>query len=67
MNKKNLLIAVSLIICLSLSTFAFAKALKVNTVQAVSITNYVGTDIVRYDLGDTECFTNSTGLFCIKK
>ena len=37
--------------------------------QVKTITQYTGANIVRYDLGDTECFVESTNhsMFCMRK
>lgn len=41
--------------------------IKVETVK--TITQYTGASISRYDLGDTECFVESTShsMFCMRK
>lgn len=37
--------------------------------QVKTITQYAGANIARYDLGDTECFVESTShsMFCMRK
>lgn len=64
---KNLFIILGLICCAVLGYAAAKLEIKVEAVK--SITNYAMSDIVRYDLGDTECFVEnqSRSLFCIRK
>ena len=46
-----------------------AAEFQIKTEQLKTITQYVGAPITRYDLGDTECFveTTSHALFCMRK
>ena len=46
-----------------------AAEFQIKMAQVKMITQYVGAPIARYDLGDTECFieTTSHALFCIRK
>ena len=43
--------------------------IQIKTAQVKTITQYVGSSISRYDLGDTECFVELTNhsMFCLKK
>lgn len=46
-----------------------AAQLQIKIEQVKVVTQYVGAPISRYDLGDTECFVESTShsLFCMRK
>lgn len=46
-----------------------AAQLQIKMEQVKVITQYVGAPISRYDLGDTECFVESTShsMFCMRK
>ena len=46
-----------------------AAQIQIKMEQVKTITQYVGVSISRYDLGDTECFVESTShsMFCIRK
>lgn len=46
-----------------------AAQIQIKMEQVKTITQYAGANIVRYDLGDTECFVESTNhsMFCIRK
>ena len=46
-----------------------AAQFQIKMEQVKVITQYMGAPIVRYDLGDTECFveTTSHSLFCLRK
>ncbi len=46
-----------------------AAQIKIQVAQVKSITQYVGAPISRYDLGDTDCFVETTNhsLFCVRK
>lgn len=63
---------VYMILVLLFSAFAIGYAaaeLQIKMAQTKSITQYIGAPIARYDLGDTECFveTSSHALFCLRK
>lgn len=46
-----------------------AAQIQIKMEQVKTITQYAGTNIARYDLGDTECFVESTShsMFCLRK
>ena len=46
-----------------------AAQIQIKMEQVKTITQYVGAPISRYDLGDTECFVESTShsMFCMRK
>ncbi len=46
-----------------------AAQIQIKMEQVKTITQYVGASISRYDLGDTECFVESTShsMFCFRK
>ena len=46
-----------------------AAQIQIKMEQVKTITQYVGANIARYDLGDTECFVESTthSMFCMRK
>ena len=46
-----------------------AAQIQIKMEQVKTITQYVGASISRYDLGDTECFVESTShsMFCLRK
>jgi len=46
-----------------------AAQIQIKMEQVKTITQYVGASISRYDLGDTECFVESTShsMFCMRK
>ena len=46
-----------------------AAQIQIKMEQVKTITQYAGVNIARYDLGDTECFVESTShsMFCLRK
>ena len=46
-----------------------AAQIQIKMEQVKTITQYAGAPISRYDLGDTECFVESTShsMFCLRK
>ena len=46
-----------------------AAQMQIKMEQVKTITQYAGAPISRYDLGDTECFVESTShsMFCMRK
>ena len=46
-----------------------AAQIQIKMEQVKTITQYVGANIARYNLGDTECFVESTShsMFCMRK
>ena len=46
-----------------------AAQIQIKMEQVKTITQYAGANITRYDLGDTECFVESTShsMFCMRK
>lgn len=46
-----------------------AAQIQIKMEQVKTITQYAGANIARYDLGDTECFVESTShsMFCMMK
>lgn len=46
-----------------------AAQIQIKMEQVKTITQYAGASISRYDLGDTECFVESTShsMFCMRK
>ena len=46
-----------------------AAQIQIKMEQVKTITQYAGANITRYDLGDTECFVESTShsMFCLRK
>lgn len=46
-----------------------AAQIQIKMEQVKTITQYAGAPIARYDLGDTECFVESTNhsMFCLRK
>lgn len=46
-----------------------AAQIQIKIEQVKTITQYAGANIARYDLGDTECFveTTSHSMFCMRK
>ena len=46
-----------------------AAQIQIKMEQVKTITQYAGANIARYDLGDTECFVESTShsMFCMRK
>ena len=46
-----------------------AAQIQIKMEQVKTITQYAGANIARYDLGDTECFVESTShsMFCLRK
>lgn len=46
-----------------------AAQIQIKMEQVKTITQYAGANIARYDLGDTECFVESTShsIFCVRK
>jgi hypothetical protein len=46
-----------------------AAQIQIKMEQVKTITQYAGASISRYDLGDTECFVESTShsIFCVRK
>lgn len=65
---KKLLVII-LLMSLGAITYAAIENIKMKTEYVKSVTHYVGSNINKYDLGDTECFieANAYNLFCIKK
>ena len=46
-----------------------AAQIQIKIEQVKTITQYTGTNIARYDLGDTECFVETVdhSMFCLRK
>ena len=68
---KKLLI-VLILLSSSVICYAIVNVLKVNPTDISGRKDYVGTGIVRYDLGDVECFKVEIGnggiaLSCLRK
>lgn len=55
---------------LSFAVLGYSAAqIQIKMEQVKTITQYVGSSISRYDLGDTECFVENTShsIFCMRK
>lgn len=63
---KKILLIISLIL-LSVFVYAGVENILIKIETPKSITNYAGTVITRYDLGDVECFTSKVGMSCLRK
>jgi len=65
--KKVLLVV--LLMSLGAITYAAIENIKMKTEVVKSVTHYVGSNINRYDLGDTECFieANAYHMVCLRK
>ena len=66
---KKVLLTISLML-LGAALYASIEQIKINVAHIKSATRYYGSDITRYDLGDTECFTigvNSKAMSCLRK
>jgi len=64
---KKLYLTLGLLMFAALGYGAAQMQIKIEQVKI--ITQYAGASISRYDLGDTECFveTSSHALFCMRK
>lgn len=64
---KKIYLVLILLVVASLGYGAAQMQIKIEQVKV--ITQYAGASISRYDLGDTECFveTSSHALFCMRK
>ena len=63
---KKILLIISFIL-IAILLYAGVENIIINIETPKSITNYVGTVIHRYDLGDVECFTSKVGMSCLRK
>lgn len=63
--KKVLLIVILLLVGAVL--YAGIESMFIKIQSPKSITNYAGTTIYRYDLGDVECFISKVGMHCLRK
>lgn len=63
---KKILLIISLIL-LGAALYAGVENIIIKIETPKSITNYAGTVITRYDLGDVECFTSKVGMSCLRK
>ena len=65
---KKIYMILALLFCAFVIGYATSE-LQIKMEQTKSITQYIGAPIARYDLGDTECFVESTShsLFCLRK
>ena len=65
---KKLLVII-LLMSLGAITYAAIENIKQNVVYVKSVTHYVGSNINKYDLGDTECFieANAYHMVCLRK
>ena len=61
----------SIIVLLSLGALGYAaiEGIKQNIVYVKTVTHYVGSNINKYDLGDTEFFIEASAhsMFCMRK
>ena len=65
---KKLLLAVLFFAATAAGYGAAQLQMQIKMETVKTITNYAGAPIVRYDLGDTECFVaNNAAMFCFKK
>lgn len=69
MKKVYLILAMLFVAILG---YSFVNVMKVNPTDITSRKDYVGTGIIRYDLGDVECFKVDVGnggvaLSCLRK
>ena len=65
-----LLIANLLLLGLGSVVYAGIEQIQIKVVPVKSATRYYGSDITRYDLGDTECFItgiNGKAISCLRK
>ena len=65
---KKLLVII-LLMSLGAITYAAIENIKMKTEYVKSVTHYVGSNINKYDLGDTECFieANAYHMVCLRK
>lgn len=65
---KKLLVII-LLMSVGAVTYAAIENIKMKTEVVKSVTHYVGSNINRYDLGDTECFieANAYHMVCLRK
>ena len=63
------LLAIILLMTLGATLYAAIENIKMKTEYVKSVTHYVGSNINKYDLGDTECFieANAYNIFCLRK
>lgn len=65
---KKLLFTVLFLAAAAAGYAAAQLTMQIKMESVKTITNYAGAPIVRYDLGDSECFvSNNTAMFCFKK
>ena len=66
---KKLLLTISLML-LGAALYASIEQIQIKVAFIKSATRYYGSDITRYDLGDTECFTigvSHKSISCLRK
>lgn len=66
---KKLLFIISLLL-LGAALYAGIEQIQIKVANIKSATRYYGSDITRYDLGDTECFitdVNGKAISCLRK
>lgn len=61
------LIILLIFILLAILAYASVENIIIKIETPKSITNYAGTVITKYDLGDVECFTSKVGISCLRK
>lgn len=74
---KKLLLIISLLFIINLlllvlgtALYAGIEQIQIKVASIKSATKYYGSDITRYDLGDTECFitgVNGKAISCLRK
>ena len=66
---KKVLFIISLLL-LGAALYAGIEQIQIKVAPIKSAVRYYGSDITRYDLGDTECFTigvNNKSISCLRK
>ena len=65
---KKVLLVISLLL-LGAIGHAAIEQVKLKTKNVISVTAYTGSDIIRYNLGDTDCYISKSanGISCLRR
>lgn len=69
-NKMKKLLCIISLLLLGAALYAGIEQIQIKVAPIKSATRYYGSDITRYDLGDTECFTigvSNKSISCLRK